>query len=93
MSKTHEGLHYDIRYVNTIDKVTKYVECKYYNGTSFYLSGEEKKFADNHLDQYELWLVDNDLKIYVIKDLSVLGELQAVNYRVNLILKEHDLKI
>ena len=88
ISKTDEGLHYDIRYFDTVDKKIKYVECKYYNGISFMISGDEKRFADSNIDQYEIWLVDKDVKIYPIKDIRCLGELQAINYKVNLKLKE-----
>jgi hypothetical protein len=74
----------DIKYYDVNDKKIKYVECKYYNGLSFYLSREEKYFADKNPNQYEIWLVDKDTKIFCIKDIQNLGELQVVNYKVNL---------
>jgi len=83
ISKTNEGEHYDIKYYDVNDKKIKYVECKYYNGYSFFLSREEKIFADKFPNQYEIWLVNKDSKIFCIKDISCLGELQIVNYKVN----------
>lgn len=84
ISKTNEGEHYDIKYYDVNDEKIKYVECKYYNGLSFYLSREEKYFADKNPNQYEIWLVNKDSKIFCIKDIQILGELQPVNYKVNI---------
>ncbi|WP_372937966.1 protein NO VEIN domain-containing protein [Seonamhaeicola sp.] len=89
ISKTNEGEHYDLKYFDINDKKIKYVECKYYNGISFFLSREEKKFADRNSKQYEIWLVNKDSKIFCIKDIQVLGELQPVNYKVNIKLKDY----
>ncbi|MDQ3192221.1 MAG: DUF3883 domain-containing protein [Bacteroidota bacterium] len=89
ISKTSEGEHYDIKYYDLKDKNIKYVECKYYNGISFFLSREEKHFFDNHPKQYEIWLVNKDSKIFCIKDIKKLGELQPVNYKVNIKLKDY----
>jgi hypothetical protein len=90
ISKTNEGEHYDIKYYDVKDKKMKYVECKYYNGLSFFLSREEKKFADKNPNQYEIWLVNKDSKIFCIKDIQSLGELQPVNYKVNIKIKDYD---
>lgn len=89
IAKTNEGLHYDIKYYHISDKEIKYVECKYYNGSSFYLSREEKLFADNHTDQYEIWLVNKESKIFCIKNIKSLGILLPNNYKVNIKLVEH----
>jgi len=92
ISKTNEGEHYDIKYYDVNDKKIKYVECKYYNGLSFFLSREEKKFADKNPNQYEIWLVNKDSKIFCIKDIKSLGELQPVNYKVNIKITNQDFK-
>jgi hypothetical protein len=89
ISKTSEGEHYDIKYYDINDKKIKFVECKYYNGISFFLSREEKIFADKHANQYEIWLVNKDSKIFCIKDIQILGELQPVNYSVNVKFKNY----
>ena len=91
ISKTSEGEHYDLKYFDVREGRVKYVECKYYNGTSFFLSREEKKFADDHVDQYEIWLVNKNSKIFRIKDITALGDLQPVNYKVNLKVKQYAL--
>lgn len=91
ISKTDEGSHYDIKYFDPVDQKIKYVECKYYNGMSFFLSREEKNFAYSNLSQYEIWLVNKDYKIFCIKDIKKLGELQPLNYQVNLKLKKYEI--
>ena len=91
ISKTNEGEHYDIKYYDMNDRQFKYVECKYYNGFSFFLSREEKCFADNNLGQYEIWLVNKDRKIYCIKNINELGELEPLNYKVNIKINEYGL--
>lgn len=92
VSKTNEGEHYDIKYFDINDEKIKYVECKYYNGLSFFISREEKNFADGKPQQYEIWLVNSDLKIFCIKDIRKLGELQPVNYKVNVKIKNYALE-
>lgn len=89
ISKVNEAEHYDFKYFDINDKKFKFVECKYYNGISFLLSREEKYFADKNPKQYEIWLVTKDLKIYCIKDLQKLGDLQPVSYKVNVKLKDY----
>jgi len=84
VSKTNEGLHYDIKYFDIDQNIIKFVECKYYNGYNFLLSREEKQFADANIEQYEIWLVDKDSKIYPIKDIRKLGDLSPANYKVNI---------
>lgn len=83
IAKTNEGAHYDIKYYDILQEKIKYVECKYYNGSSFLLSREEKKFADQNSSQYEIWLVTKELKIYHIENIKELDEkLQVVGYKV-----------
>ena len=89
ISKTSQGEHYDIKYYDVNDKEIKYVECKYYNGSSFFLSRDEKKFADNNPKQYEIWLVNKDSKIFCIKNIQTFGELEPVNYKVNIKITEY----
>lgn len=90
ISKTSQGEHYDIKYFDVVEQKIKYVECKYYNGSSFFLSREEKKFANNNSKQYEIWLVNKEHKIFCIKDIDSLGELQPVNYKVNIKIKNYE---
>ncbi|MGH1517544.1 sacsin N-terminal ATP-binding-like domain-containing protein [Chryseobacterium sp. JK1] len=89
ISKTSEGEHYDLKYYDLHSEKMKFVECKYFNGTSFYLSGEEKDFAENNIDQYEVWLVNKESKIFCIKNIADLGDLQPLTYRVNIKLKAY----
>lgn len=66
-SKEDEGLHYDIRYSPNKGNAWKFVEVKTYSNNKFYLSKEEKKFGEEHKDNYEIWLVDNKNNIYPYK--------------------------
>lgn len=91
ISKTSQGEHYDIKYYDVNDLKIKYVECKYYNGLSFFLSREEKNFADKNPKQYEIWLVNKESKIFCIKDIHSLGDLQPVNYKVNIKITDYAL--
>ena len=87
ISKVSEGEHYDIKYYDINENKIKYVECKYYNGFSFLLTREEKLFADKHSEQYEVWLVNKESKIFCIDDINKLGDLKPANYKVNIRLK------
>ena len=89
IAKTNEGAHYDIKYFDINANCIKYAECKYYNGFSFLWSTDEKLFADDHIGQYEIWLVNKDRKIFLINNIKQLGKLQPMNYKVNIKLKEH----
>ncbi len=89
VSKTNEGAHYDIKFFDMVESKMKYIECKYYNGVSFYISQDQKTFAFDHLDQYEIWLVNNESQIYPIKDIRLLGELEPANYRIYYKVEEH----
>ena len=92
IAKTNEREHYDIKYYDVENDQMKFVESKYYNGTSFILSKEEKEFGFKNVKQYEIWLVNKDSKIFAIKDIKKLGELQPLKYRVEIKLQEYAIK-
>lgn len=92
IAKTNEREHYDIKYYDVEQEEMKFVESKYYNGTSFILSKDEKEFGFKNSTQYEIWLVNKDSKIYAIKDVKKLGDLQPLKYRVEIKLKEYAIK-
>ncbi|WBX68205.1 hypothetical protein PG910_08800 [Tenacibaculum dicentrarchi] len=92
IAKTNENEHYDIKYYDVLNKTMKFVESKYYNGTSFILSNEEKKFGKKNQDTYEIWLVNKNSKIFAIKNIKKLGELQPLKYKVKIKLKEYAIK-
>lgn len=83
VSKTDEGLHYDINYFCLVANEMKYVECKYYNGRSFTLTSDEKDFGYEHKNQYEIWLVDKNSKIYPIKNIADLDIGKPKDYVIN----------
>lgn len=89
IAKTNESAHYDIKYFDEKENQIKYVESKYYNGFSFDLSVSEKDFGFNNSGQYEIWLVNKDSKIFVIKDINKLKGLKPLKYRVKIKLKEY----
>ncbi|QXP71271.1 hypothetical protein H0I29_04065 [Polaribacter sp. R2A056_3_33] len=92
IARTNENEHYDIKYYDVLKNTLKFVESKYYNGTSFMLSNEEKKFGEENKDKYEIWLVNKDSKIFAIKNIKKLGELQPLKYKVQIKLKEYAIK-
>lgn len=92
IARTNENEHYDIKYYDVLKKTLKFVESKYYNGTSFLLSNEEKKFGEENKDKYEIWLVNKDSKIFAIKNIKKLGEIQPLKYKVQIKLKEYAIK-
>ncbi|CAM1361283.1 conserved protein of unknown function [Tenacibaculum soleae] len=92
IAKTNENEHYDIKYYDVLKKTMKFVESKYYNGTSFIISNEEKKFGEKNQDKYEIWLVNKNSKIFAIKNIKKLGELQPLKYKVQIKLKEYAIK-
>lgn len=87
VSKTDEGLHYDISYFCLLTNETKYVECKYYNGRSFSLSSDEKDFGYKYKSHYEIWLVDKNAKIYPIRNIDDLGDIKPKDYIINFKIK------
>lgn len=90
ISKTDEGAHYDIKYFDIKNQSIKYVECKYYNGVSFTITREEKKFALSNISQYEIWLVNKYDQIFCIDNFKDLGELEPTNYKVHIKIKEYE---
>ena len=89
IAKTNESAHYDIKYFDNIANEMKYIESKYYNGFSFDLSENEREFGYKNAQQYEIWLVNKQSKIFVIKDMNKLGKLKPLKYRVKIKLKEY----
>lgn len=66
-SQDNEGLHYDIRYTDN-SSVVKYVEVKTFDNSYFHLSKPEYDFGLNHIEDYEIWLVNDKKNIFQIKD-------------------------
>ncbi|HHX8280733.1 TPA: DUF3883 domain-containing protein, partial [Vibrio diabolicus] len=60
VSKVSDGDGYDIKYINE-HGITKYVEVKTYSGDKFFLSRNELEFARQHKDDYEIFLVSDDI--------------------------------
>ncbi|TXD83115.1 DUF3883 domain-containing protein [Subsaximicrobium wynnwilliamsii] len=89
IAKTNESEHYDIKYYDVTQKQMRYVESKYYNGSSFILSRDEMEYGLKNAKQYEIWLVNKDSKIFVINDINKLGQLQPLKYRVEIKLQEY----
>jgi len=67
-SKDNDALGFDIKYKNKNNE-WKYVEVKTYNGYQFYLTRNEKEYADNHIGEYEIFLVENK-KIHIINNID-----------------------
>ena len=74
VAQTDDSLGYDIKYKNKAAE-WKYVEVKTYSGGKFYLTLNEKKYAQNHIGSYELFLVDKD-QIYKILNIDYNDETQ-----------------
>jgi len=67
-SKEDDSVGYDLKYQDNSGR-WKYVEVKTYSGNQlFYLSQNEKEFADSHKGQYEIFLVGD--KVMRIKDVD-----------------------
>ncbi len=60
VSKVSDGDGYDIKYINECG-ITKYVEVKTYSGDKFFLSRNELEFARQHIEDYEIFLVSDDI--------------------------------
>lgn len=60
VSKISDGDGYDIKYINECG-ITKYVEVKTYSGDKFFLTRNELEFARQHTDDYEIFLVSDDI--------------------------------
>lgn len=89
ISQTNEGKHYDFRFYDLQDCRIKYIECKFYDGFSFFLTKDEKRFAFDNLEQFEIWLVDKNARIFIIKDVRELGDIEPANYKVYIKVKEY----
>ncbi len=59
VSNDDDKLKYDLRYKK--NDVWKYVEVKTYSNEKFYLSKSEKEFAEKHIENYEIFLVGNEI--------------------------------
>ncbi|MNU76019.1 hypothetical protein D3C71_655620 [compost metagenome] len=92
ISKTDESAHYDIKYFDLVKKTVKYIECKYFNGYSFSISRDEKDFAEDNIEQYEIWLVNQYKQIYCISDFNELGELEPNNYQVYIKITDYEIQ-
>jgi hypothetical protein len=68
VSKKDDSSGYDMKYKNS-SNIWKYVEVKVYSNNKFYLSKNEKKFADSHKEDYEIFLV-RDKEIYILTDID-----------------------
>lgn len=66
-SNEDDSSGYDLKYRDR-DRKWKYVEVKTYSGNRFYLTRNEKEFADKHKGQYEIFLVGDE--IFRIKDVD-----------------------
>lgn len=60
VSKVSDGDGYDIKYINE-HGITKYVEVKTYSGDKFFLSRNELEFARQYIEDYEIFLVSDDI--------------------------------
>lgn len=89
IAKTNESAHYDIKYFDIMTNEMKFVESKYYNGYSFDLSESEREFGIENSNQYEIWLVNKNSKIFAIKDINKLGKLKPLKYKVKIKIKEY----
>ena len=66
-ARDNDNLGYDIKYQNE-NTIWKYVEVKTYSNGKFYISKNEKEFAKNHKENYELFLVGDE--IYKIEEVD-----------------------
>jgi hypothetical protein len=64
-----DSLGYDMKYKNH-DGVWKYVEVKTHSGKQFYISRNEKKFAEDHFGLYEIFLVGDEIYKFTDVDFS-----------------------
>lgn len=67
VSKDNEGLHCDIRYTDE-NGIVKYVEVKTFDHGKFTLTRPEYDFGKSEMENYEIWLVKDKVKIIPIKD-------------------------
>jgi len=88
VSLDDDSLGYDIKYKNK-EGIYKYVEVKNFSNGQFYLTKNEKEFADNNFGFYELFLVsDSILKIQDINyDDDSIFQLDSSEYIVKYSIK------
>jgi hypothetical protein len=67
VSNDDDSLGYDIKYKNK-DGEFKYVEVKSFSAGQFYLTKNEKEFAQQHIGSYEVFLVGEE--IYRLPDIN-----------------------
>lgn len=82
-SKESDSGHYDIRYKK--DDRWFYVEVKTFSNNMFYLSKDEKEFAENNKENYEIFLVEvssnikcEEANIYIIDNVDFEDNLKLV---------------
>ncbi len=87
VSLDDDSLGYDIKYKNK-EGIYKYVEVKNFSNGQFYLTKNEKEFADNNFGFYELFLVsDSILKIQDINYDDSIFQLDSSEYIVKCSIK------
>lgn len=67
-SKINDSLGFDIKYKNKKNQ-WKFVEVKTFNSYQFYITENEKFFADSHIGDYEIFLVKGH-EIYLIDNIN-----------------------
>jgi len=89
VSKNDDTAGYDIKYKNEAGE-WKYVEVKKYSNQMFYLSKGEKEFAEENKDNYEIFLVGDD--IYKIDNIDFTDSskltLEVEKYKVYYVINE-----
>jgi hypothetical protein len=85
-SKENDNAGYDIKYKNQ-NEDWKFVEVKTLSNSVFYISKNEKEFAEKHLENYEIYLVSSD-KIHKIKPvnfskLDLIATKFEINYKIS----------
>lgn len=77
-SNEDDSIGYDLKY-RDCDGQWKYVEVKSYSGNQFYLTRNEKEFADEHKGQYEIFLVGDEVLRIKDVDFSNSGMFKLTN--------------
>jgi hypothetical protein len=70
-SRLNGGLHYDIKYSKTKGESWIFIDVKTFNNGKFYLTPDEKEFGEMHKEQYEIWLINSNGQIKVLKDFFI----------------------
>ncbi|WP_296593225.1 DUF3883 domain-containing protein [Methylophaga sp.] len=74
VSLRDDSLGYDIRYTPDSGKSWKYVEVKKFSNNHFKISKNEYKFSREHMGDYELFLVNGEEEISIIKEVDFTDE-------------------